>query len=93
METTANARWSDWWLKSLCDEGRKQELCDGVNDVEGVIRGCRRDRHSRAADPDADGGTNCRRAADLHRPTAGACDAGHDARDVQSSSSASDETC
>ena len=27
----------DSWLKSLCIKGRKQELCDGVNDVAGVI--------------------------------------------------------
>ena len=27
----------DSWLKSLCIKRRKQELCDGVNDVAGVI--------------------------------------------------------
>ena len=26
----------DSWLKSLCNKGRKQELCDGVNDVAGM---------------------------------------------------------
>ena len=26
----------DSWLKSLCIKGRKQELCDGVNDVAGM---------------------------------------------------------
>ena len=43
----------DSWLKSLRVKGRKQELCDGLNDTAGVSG-----RHSRAADPDADGGTN-----------------------------------
>ena len=28
----------DSWLKSLCIKGRKQELCDAVNDVAGVIQ-------------------------------------------------------
>ena len=40
-----------------------------MNDVD---RRCRSDRHSRAADPDVDGGTNCGRAADLYRSTASA---------------------
>ena len=26
----------DTWLKSLCIKARKQELCDGVNDVEKI---------------------------------------------------------
>ena len=65
MATTANARWSVLsrilirGLKSLCIKRRKQELCDDVNDVGGVIEDVEE------IPTDADGGTNCGRAADV----------------------------